>query len=176
MFTKRIISAFAFLLMGGASIVHAAETATYTYDALGRLRAVQTAGGVADGATVSYDYDAAGNRTQHGSIRPTGSQPVSVSPASGVAQVNSVGTTFVVNIGSATAGGTVTFTEGGVFLGSAAVINGQATIVLEGYPLGLHTITANYSGDSVHAPASATYQIRVLNLSWLPAVLNLILE
>lgn len=174
MFAKRMT--FAFLWMGAASNVHAAETATFTYDELGRLTDAQTTGGVADGATVTYRYAAAGNRRSHSSTRPTGSKQVSVTPSSGVANVNSVGSTLVVNVGSLTAGGTVTFTEGGVFLGSAAVINGQATIILEGYPLGLHTITASYSGDSVHAPASSTYQIRVQNLAWLPAVLNLILE
>jgi YD repeat-containing protein len=39
---------------------HAQVSTTYTYDALGRLKTVTTAGG----ATVTYAYDAAGNRSQ----------------------------------------------------------------------------------------------------------------
>jgi YD repeat-containing protein len=176
MLTDRLRRGMSLFLLLIAASGHAAETATYTYDSLGRLTTVQTAGGPADGSTVSYQLDPAGNRTQHSSTRPTGSTPVSVNPPSSVTNATGVGVTLIVNVGSASAVGTVTFTEGGVFLGSAAVINGQATIILEDYPQGLHTITASYSGDSVHAPASATYQIRVQNLAWLPAVLNLLLE
>lgn len=47
-------------LLGGAPLVRA-DTTTYTYDALGRLRSVTVTGSTY--ATQSYDYDAAGNRT-----------------------------------------------------------------------------------------------------------------
>ena len=42
------------------TLVMAAETQTYTYDALGRLTKVQTS----SGRTTEYTYDAANNRTQ----------------------------------------------------------------------------------------------------------------
>ena len=43
----------------------AAETVTYTYDALGRLTGVVHAGGDNDAMTQGLNYDAAGNRTQY---------------------------------------------------------------------------------------------------------------
>lgn len=43
----------------------ASETVTYTYDALGRLVAVQTSGTVNNGQDVTISYDAAGNRTNY---------------------------------------------------------------------------------------------------------------
>jgi YD repeat-containing protein len=86
-----------------AAGVHAAETATYTYDPLGRLTTVQTAGGPSDGSTVGYQYDPAGNRTQHSSTRPTGSTPVSVSPPRNVANASGAGVTIIVNVGSPSA-------------------------------------------------------------------------
>jgi hypothetical protein len=42
-----------------------AETITYTYDALGRVKTVSHAGGDNDGMSITYTYDAAGNRTQY---------------------------------------------------------------------------------------------------------------
>jgi hypothetical protein len=72
-------------------------------------------------------------------------------------------------------GGTVTFTENGVFLGSTSVANGEASIILEGYPKGVHTITASYSGDATHVAQTATFTIRVQDPR-LPAVLDLLLS
>lgn len=43
----------------------AGETITYTYDALGRLVAVETSGTVNNGQDVRISYDAAGNRTNY---------------------------------------------------------------------------------------------------------------
>ena len=43
----------------------AGETVTYTYDALGRLTAVSTAGGPNGGAAAATGYDPAGNRTSY---------------------------------------------------------------------------------------------------------------
>lgn len=43
----------------------AAETITYTYDALGRLVAVQSSGTVNNGQNVTTTFDAAGNRTNY---------------------------------------------------------------------------------------------------------------
>lgn len=57
-------SALVLILAGAASTAAIAdETVTYTYDALGRLVVVRSAGTVNDSQTASYCYDAAGNRT-----------------------------------------------------------------------------------------------------------------
>lgn len=59
-----IITTFAVMFTSPA---HAAETVTYTYDALGRLTSVT----YSNGATVTYTYDAAGNRTAVVTTTPT---------------------------------------------------------------------------------------------------------
>lgn len=48
------------------SIAAAADTVTYTYDALGRLVAVSNTGGPNDGVDSAIAYDPAGNRTSYG--------------------------------------------------------------------------------------------------------------
>jgi YD repeat-containing protein len=67
---------FIVLALAAAAPASAAGTLTYTYDALGRLIQVRSAGGINDGITTSYAYDRAGNRT---SVVVTGaaSRPVS---------------------------------------------------------------------------------------------------
>lgn len=155
----------------------AAETSTYTYDALGRLTGLQLSGGPTNGAQVTYAYDAAGNRSQYIVSGSTGSGSITVTPKGSVANVTSVGVVLAVQIaGSSSPTGTVTFTENGVFIGSTTVYAGEASIILEGFSLGTHTITASYSGDSNNAPYSYTFTIKVQNLSWLPGVLEILLS
>ncbi|HYG27018.1 MAG TPA: Ig-like domain-containing protein [Caulobacteraceae bacterium] len=60
-------------LAAAASAAHG-QSATYTYDSLGRL--VET--GYANGADVFYAYDAAGNRTQQTIELSTNQQPIAV--------------------------------------------------------------------------------------------------
>lgn len=48
---------------GLAQPAHAAETVTYSYDALGRLVKTVRSGGPASGVDASTQYDPAGNRT-----------------------------------------------------------------------------------------------------------------
>lgn len=157
--------------------VQAAETVTYTYDALGRLRNAQTAGGPGNGVQRSYQYDDAGNRTNFQTTGAASGSAVNISPSSNVVNVISAGAVLSVNInGNGSPNGMVTFTENGVFLGSAYVFDNQASVFLEGLSLGMHTITASYAGDSANEPYSYTFTVRVQNLSWLPAVLDLILN
>ncbi|WP_114226611.1 MULTISPECIES: RHS repeat domain-containing protein [Sphingomonas] len=60
----------------------AAETITYTYDALGRLVTVTHAGGRNDGVNAVYNYDKADNRT---SVQVTGNNlPVGGATGAGV--------------------------------------------------------------------------------------------
>lgn len=58
------------LSLGGA--VSASETSTYTYDALGRLITATRSGGPSDGVQIATVFDAAGNRTSHGSTSASG--------------------------------------------------------------------------------------------------------
>jgi hypothetical protein len=81
-----------------------------------------------------------------------------------------------VHVSASSSSGTVTFSENGVFLGSAWVIDGQGSIFLEGFANGVHSITATYSGDGTHAAQTTTFTIKVQDLRWLPAVLDLLLS
>src|SRR4051812_28604292 len=56
-------SAIGAVLVGGQ--VQASDTVSYTYDALGRLVAVSTSGGVNNGISVATGYDPAGNRSSY---------------------------------------------------------------------------------------------------------------
>jgi RHS repeat protein len=70
-----------------AAAAQAGETATYGYDALGRLVATSSNGTANNGMATSLSYDPAGNRTVYGvsgaagSMPPPGAQPSSASPA-----------------------------------------------------------------------------------------------
>ena len=103
--------------------------------------------------------------------------PTSVAAARSSIALNSTGiATLTVNVGGVGPGGTVTFSEGGVVLGVAYVINGQASIDVQGLALGSHAITASYSGDAEHSGNSVVLHIRVIDIGWLPAVLDLLLN
>lgn len=52
------------MFFNGASIVSAAETVTYTYDAKGRLVRVVRSGSVNNGVVTELSHDKAGNRTR----------------------------------------------------------------------------------------------------------------
>ncbi len=154
----------------------AAETATYTYDVHGRLTHVQAAGGPANNVTRAYQYDSTDNRTSLVVSGSSSSGTVTITAQGAVANVTSVGVSFGVNIsGSPPPTGMVTFTENGIFLGSAFVYDGQASVLLEGFAVGTHAIVASYSGDGSNAPTTHTFTIKVQNLSWLPAVLEILL-
>ncbi len=133
-------------LVCASNIAGAAQSVTYTYDALGRLTDVQILGGPGTGVTQNYQYDAAGNRLLETASAP-GQTAVSLSVPNATATVTSVGITLTVNVSGTAPGGTVTFTENGTFLGIASVVGGQASIQLEGLPQGAHSIRATYSGD-----------------------------
>ena len=150
---------------------HAGQTVNYTYDALGRLTEVQSQSSSADGTTQIFHFDAAGNRTQYQLLKQ-----VVLSMGSSVVNLTSTGADLRVNVNDPSATGTVTFTEGTTFLGSASVSNGVAAVILQGLTKGSHTITASYSGDGGHTPETVTFTVNVVNLSWLPAVLNLLLQ
>jgi hypothetical protein len=154
-----------------AGTTYASQSVSYSYDTLGRLVQTQTQGGSGGGTTQIFQYDPAGNRKQYQSLLQ-----VILSMNSSVVNMTSTGARLTVNISNPSAGGTVTYAENGTFLGSAAVAHGQATIILQGLSKGTHTITANYSGDGADTAQVTTFTVKVQDLSWLPAVLDLLLH
>jgi len=163
-------------LLGGATsgTAVAGQTVTYAYDALGRLTQVNVLAGAGTGIVQNYQYDAAGNRLQQ-SVTAPGQTAITLAAASTNVNVTGAGVSLGVTVSGTGTGGTVTFTENGTFLGIASVSGGQAAISLEGFPTGSHSITVTYSGDGSHAPQVSTFTIRVRDLRWLPAVLQLLL-
>lgn len=156
-------------------VAQAGQTVKYTYDALGRLTDTQITSGPGVGVVQNYQYDAAGNRLGETAAAP-GQTAVVLSVPRPTAIVTSTGITLTVNVSGSSPGGTVTFTENGVFLGTGTVSGGQASIQLEGLPQGAHSIRATYSGDGAYAPKVSTFNINVRDLRWLPAVLEIILS
>lgn len=168
-------------LLGGycfvVGVAQADETTTYSYDSLGRLNKVEVSGGPGHNSVVHYGYDPAGNRLSYIVSGSTSNGSIAISPFGSTANITATGVVLGVRItGSPAPSGTVTFTENGIFLGSAFVYDGQASVILEGFSLGTHTITASYSGDSSNAPYVHTFTIKVQNLAWLPAVLDILLS
>jgi len=153
----------------------AAQTVSYGYDALGRLTQVNILAGAGTGIIQNYQYDLAGNRLQQ-TVTAPGQTPTSLSAASTNVNVTGSGVSLGVNVSGTGTGGTVTFTENGAFIGIASVSGGQATISLDNFPTGSHSITATYSGDGTHQPQVSTFIITVRDLRWLPAVLQLLLS
>lgn len=153
----------------------AADVTTYQYDALGRLRRVQYSGGPADGKQLEYRYDASGNR--HSVVSgAVGSGNLVLTPKRTVATATTAGVTLGVTVTGQDLNGIVYFYENGTLLGSTAVYGGEAVIVLEGFAVGTHTITVTYSGDLYNDPYTFTFTLKVNNLSWLPAVLEILLS
>lgn len=162
------------LCVSGAAF--AAQTVTYTYDALGRLTGSQVTSGSGSGTTQVFQYDNAGNRIAYQVSGVPGQTPVTLSMNSPVVNETPTGATVTINVGASSATGTLTLTENGQYLGSTWVSGGQATVDLQGLAKGTQTITASYSGDGTYATQTTTFTINVQDLSWLPAVLNLLLQ
>lgn len=169
MMSKPLI-AVGMLCLCASGTSYAQQTVTYAYDALGRLIHTQVQSGVEQGVTQAYNYDAAGNRLLY-LVSLSTQNTLSMSGAS---NQTTAGTPLTVSFSGSTVTGTVTFMENGVFLGSTTVANGQASILLEGYSKGTHTIAAIYSGDSIHAAQNVTFTIRVQDFGWLPPILDLL--
>lgn len=159
--------ALALLAMMAVWQASSAATTTYKYDALGRISTVT------DGnAVIRYIYDAAGNRTTKVA---QGGAATSISLATTAVERNG-SVILKVTVGDASTIGTVSFYENGTFLGSAPVINGVATVELVGWTRGAHSILVSYSGDVSNAANSVSVPVKVVNLDWLPAVLEIMLN
>jgi hypothetical protein len=171
------LAALGLVCLCALSAAFGSETTTYTYNTLGRLTKLQISGGPGNGAQVQYQYDNAGNRIQYVVSGSTAGGSITIAPFGSTANVTSTGVVLGVSIsGSPAPTGMVTFSENGVYLGQVLASGGQASIIVEGLSLGTHTITASYAGDGSNAPSSHTFTLRVQNLSWLPAVLEILLS
>jgi len=145
-----------------------AGTTSYQYDALGRIS------GVTEGAAVvRYSYDPAGNRKQK---QTTGGAATTLTIPSSTAVEHSGSVVLNVTVGGASATGTVNFYEGSTFLGSTTIIGGVATVELMGLTRGSHDFTITYSGDVANASNSIAFPIKIVNLDWLPAVLDILMN
>lgn len=119
-----------------------------------------------DGSVASLDgtfhqYCEGGPAGLHGRVRfnadaPTPVVATSTSVAGQVAADGKVALTATVSAPSGTPAGQVVFREGSTTLGSAPVAGGQAYLVVPGLTRGSHTVTAEYSGSTQHAPSAGS--------------------
>lgn len=147
-----------------------AATTAYEYDALGRLKVVRHQNQI----KAQYSYDAAGNRLLSQAF-VTATTPLTI-PAATIVTRASTGATLTVEVGGLSPSGFVTFYDGGTYVGTAPVIDGVATISVMGLSLGSHSITAEFSGDASNPSTSTSFVVRIVNLDWLPSVLDLLLD
>jgi hypothetical protein len=161
--------------LGGVAFALAANagTSTYSYDALGRLRRVDVVGAQAS-MRQSYQYDVAGNRV--GTKRSAVSGPTGIIPVGNVASIVGGNVTLHVSVGGELAGGMISFYVNGSLIGVAPVINGVAEIVFQGMQPGDYSVHAVYDSDGHYDSATSDFIMKVRNLAWLPAVLELLLD
>ncbi len=162
--------------LGAAATADAGQTVNYSYDALGRMTQSQVQSGPQSSATEAFQYDPAGNRLQYQVTGSTTDTAVTLSVSNTTVNLSGSGATITVQVSSSTATGVINLTENGVIIGSGWVSNGQASIVVPGYSAGVHSITANYSGDGADATQTTGFTVKVQDLRWLPAVLQLLLN
>jgi YD repeat-containing protein len=159
-------------LLGVATVVRpsGATTTDYQFDALGRLSTV-TQGTTA----TTYTYDAAGNRAtkQVNAVTPTA---VSLTTSAGTIREQNGSVMLSASVGDSSTTGTVNFYDGATLIGTASLTNGVASITAGSLSPGTHTITVAYAGGGSSPANSLTMQVRLVNLNWLPAVLQLLLQ
>jgi Big-like domain-containing protein/VCBS repeat protein len=63
----------------------------------------------------------------------------------------------------ATAGGTVTFSDGNAVLGTGSLSSGQATLILPALSVGTHTLHATYSGDLAFYSSTSSDLVQVVD-------------
>lgn len=61
--------------------------------------------------------------------------------------------------------GTVVVSEGGTELGRRTLVQGAASVVLDGLSVGTHELTVSYGGDATHSGSTATLATEVLRAS-----------
>ena len=158
------------ILAATASATPGADT-TYGYDSLGRLTLVVIDNGGTNGTTtITYSYDAAGNRTQQVSITGTDGTPVA-SPTQAVTSINTPVTfDLVISVVPATPPNPPISDPNGQFLSVTATgTPTHGSVLANGGTLLTYTPSAGYTGsDSFsytlsngHNTASSTVSITV---------------
>ena len=163
------------VLLGFTAATAAFAETKYTYDALGRVTNVQVVGGAAHGQYESFSYDAAGNRVQVQKQAPS-VPATTVVPSTTNLILTGGQATLTLAVGNSSTGGTVSVSMDGAFITTATVVNGTVTIQIPDATVGEHKIRVTYSGDANHLPTTFIFDATVRDLSWLPAVLDLILN
>jgi len=148
-------------------------TTYFTYGLDGNLLSELTLG--AGGGVDLRDYVYLAGRQV--AVRASTQVPSTVTSSSGsISATAGSSVTLTVNISGASPTGTVTFTLGSTVLGTANVVNGSASLTVSSLPVGNNTIVATYSGDANNTSGSTTLSVNVYDLSWLPAILQLLLD
>jgi YD repeat-containing protein len=171
---KQMVMKTVAVLFGVGSVVHTSGAATtvYQYDALGRLTTVS------QGTTqTTYGYDPAGNRSGNSgksssSVTPT---PISFAPSGSILE-HKGSVVLTANVGNSSTSGVVSFYDGATLVGSAILSNGVATLTVTGLSTGGRTMTVAYAGSGSTPASSISMQVRIVNIDWLPAVLELLLH
>ena len=83
---------------------------------------------------------------------------------------------MTLTVGNSSTGGTVSVSMDGVFVATASVVNGTVTLQIPNASVGNHKIRVTYTGDANNLPTTFIFDAVVRDLSWLPAVLDLILN
>ncbi len=148
-------------------------TTYFTYGLDGNLLSELTLG-VGGGVDLRDYVYLAGRQV---AVRTSTQVPTTVTTSSAsVSAVVGSSVTLTVFISGASPTGTVTFKEGSTVLGTSMVTNGSASLNISGLGVGTHTIVATYSGDANNASSSTTLTVNIYDLSWLPAILELLLD
>lgn len=127
------------------------------------------------GLTLNANGEIAGSPTAAGTfagtlvasngIMPDASQPFSIVIAAGVSRTllsSSVASpstgqalTLTAVVSGANPGGSVTFTDNGIAIGTVSLNGGSATLALASLTVGNHSIVVNYGGDSNNQPSQS---------------------
>jgi len=133
------------LLLGVAAIAVKPATGTHSYTA------------VFNGSTAFL-----GSTTAAPLVQSVGAASTTVTLSSGYPTTtlghtgNVAATVAVVAPGKGVPTGTVAFSEGSTLLGTYPVVSGKARLPIASLAVGVHVITADYSGDTSTAPSSST--------------------
>ena len=81
--------------------------------------------------------------------------------------------TLTATVSPVTATGSVAFADGGTALGSAALVNGQAHVSVNGLPVGSNSLTAGYLGDANDAASVSPAVTQIVAQGASPSTLTL---
>lgn len=116
-----------------------------------------------DTITATYSGDTNDNPGSGSVVQPVAkASPTVTLVSSSNPSTTSQPVTFTATVPTYTTG-TVTFTDGSTVLGTGTITNGVATLTVPSLPVGNHSVTATYSGDTNDNGASSTPLTQVVN-------------